>query len=143
MKRFLQSWFINILAVLLAVHLVRGIHYDKPVDLIVATLLLSILNSVLKPVLQFLALPVLIVTLGLFTLVINAGLLYLVAYLLAPGFRVDSFRAAFWGALVISVVSVVLNALTGSGRTRIRVERRGRPSDRGPKDDGHGPVIDI
>lgn len=143
MKRFLQSWLINTLAVLVAVHLVsRGIHYQKPLDLLLASLLLGILNAVLRPVLLLLTLPVLIFTLGLFTLVINAGLLYLVSALLSPSFQVDNFRAAFWGALVISIVSMILNVLTGTGRARFRIERHRRPPEGGPKG-GDGPVIDI
>ena len=142
MKKFLHSWVINTLAVLLAVYLVRGIDYKGPIDLIVASLLLGILNAVVRPVLLLLSLPVLLVTLGLFTLVINAGLLYLVSNLLSPNFHVANFRAAFWGAVVIWLVSVVLNVLTGNSRARIRVERHKRPPDHGPKG-GSGPVIDI
>ena len=141
MKRFIQSWFINTLAVLVAVYLVKGIRYDKPLDLLVASLLLGILNAVLRPILMFLALPLLIVTLGFFTLVINALLLYFVGYVLRPHFYVDDFLSAFWGALIISVVGMILNILTGTGNARVRFERRRRPpgSDR----DGGGPVIDV
>ena len=79
LRKFIQSWLINTLAVLLAVKIVKGIHYDKPLDLVAASLLLGILNAVLRPVIMFLALPLLILTLGLFMLVINALLLYFVA----------------------------------------------------------------
>ncbi len=87
------------------------------------------------------ALPLLILTLGLFRLVINALLLYFVSLLLGQYFVVDNFWAAFFGALVISIVSVLLNLLVGSRRPHVRFEcRRGPPdSDRG----GDGPVIDI
>jgi putative membrane protein len=139
-KRFLQSWLINTLAVLVAVKLVNGITCPKPVDLCIASLLLGILNAVLRPVLMFLALPFLIVTLGLFTLVINALLLYFVGYVMDPHFAVRSFRDAFWGALIISVISLVLNALTGTNRGRVRIEHRRRPPDSG---NGNGPVIDV
>jgi putative membrane protein len=89
---------------------------------------------------MLLALPLLIFTLGLFTLVINALLLYLVGILLEPHFKVDSFGAAFLGALIISVVSVALNILTGAGSTRVTFSRRRPP----PKSDGdNGPVIDV
>ena len=144
MKRFLQSWLINTLAVLLAVYLVKGIKYLHPIDLIAASLLLGILNAVVRPVLLLLALPVLIVTLGLFTVVINAGLLYLVSALLSPNFTVANFRSALWGALVITIVSVILNTMTGTGRARIRIERHRRPPDRGAgSNTGSGPVIDV
>jgi putative membrane protein len=90
---------------------------------------------------MFLALPLLIFTLGLFTLVINALLLSFVSVLLGRYFVVDNFGAALLGALVISIVSLVLNLVTGTNRSRIRVEHRRRPpdSDRG----GNGPVIDV
>lgn len=140
MKRFLLGWLVNTLAVLMAVYLVRGIDYQKPLDLIVASLLLGVLNAVLRPFLLFLALPLLVFTLGLFTLVINALLLYFVGHLLSPHFQVDSFRSAFWGALIISIVSIVLNTLTGTGTARVRFERRRSPPGRGG---GDGPVIDI
>lgn len=141
MKRFLQSWLINTLAVLMAVYMVKGIHYERPLDLVVASLLQGVLNAVLRPILILLALPLLIFTLGLFTLVINALLLLFVGNLMQPHFRVDSFWAAFWGALVISIVSVILNTLSGRSGARVRIERRKSPPGRGP--DGGGPVIDV
>ena len=141
MKKFIQSWLINTLAVLVAVYLVKGIHYEKPLDLLVASLLLGILNAVLRPVLMFLALPLLLFTLGLFTLVINALLLYFVGYVLRPHFYVDNFWSAFWGALIISIVGLILNSMTGTGESRIRVERNRRPP--GSSGDGGGPVIDV
>jgi len=139
-KRFIQSWFINTLAVLIAVYLVNGIHYHKPLDLVVASLLLGILNAVLRPFLMFLTLPLLILTLGLFMLVINALLLYFVGYILRPHFYVDSFGNAFLGALIISIVVMILNALTGTGKSSVQINQRSRrDSDR----DGGGPVIDV
>ena len=112
LKKFLQSWVINTLAVGLAGLIMHNhIHYQKPVYLLAASLLLGILNSVLKPIIMLLALPVLVLTLGLFMFVINALLLYFVGFLLNPYFSVDTFWSAFLGALIISIVSVVLNSL--------------------------------
>jgi len=122
--------------VLVAVYLVKGIHYEKPLDLIVASLVLGIFNAVLRPLIMLVALPLLIFTLGLFTLIINAALLYFVGYLLRPHFYVDTFSSAFWGALIISFVGLILNSLTGTGSSRIRVERHRHPPD-------DGPVIDV
>jgi|SRR6266850_1046667 len=141
LKKFIQSWLINTLAVLVAVYIVDGIHYQKPLDLCVASLLLGILNAVLRPIIMFLALPLLILTLGLFMLVINALLLYFVGFLLRPHFFVDGLWSAFWGALIISIISLILNTITGSGNSRVRVEHRTRPPD--SDRDGGGPVIDI
>jgi len=137
-KRFLQSWLVNTLAVLVAVYLVPGIHYRTWLDLLVASLLLGILNALIRPILMLLSLPLLIFSLGLFTLVINALLLDFVGYLLRPAFSIQDFGTAFWGALVISLVSLLLNSLSGTGRSRVHFERR-RP----PPGDGKGPVIDI
>jgi len=141
-KKFLQSWAINTLAVLVAVYVVPGIRFkdDSLWTPFVTSLVLGILNAFIRPVLMFLALPLLIFTLGLFTLVINALLLYFVSFLLSRYFEVDSFGSAFLGALVISIVSMLLNLLTGGTRARVRGERRRRPPD---ADDGGGPVIDV
>ncbi len=140
-KRFIQSWAINTMAVLLAAYILKGIHYEKPLDLFVASFLLGILNTILRPVLMLLALPLLIFTLGLFMFVINALLLYFVGYLLRPHFYVDSFADAFWGALIIGIVSLTLNIMTGNSSARLRVQRGRRPPD--PKPGGGGPVIDV
>ena len=144
--RFLRSWIINTFAVLVAVGVLHGhIRYVRPVDLLVASLLLGVLNAFVRPILLFFALPLLIFTLGLFTLVINALMLYGVGWmmgLLGLQFTVDSFWSAFIGALVISIVSIALNILTGAGGTRVSFHRRPRPpEDR--HDDGNGPVIDV
>ena len=141
LKRFITSWIINTLAVLIAVRVVHGIHSDTALDGIIAALLLGILNAFIRPILLLLALPVLIFTLGLFILVINALLLYFVGFILSPHFYVDTFWSAFWGALIISIVSVLLNSLTGSGGARIHY-RGGRPPDKSDSGGG-GPVIDV
>src|ERR1051325_1157350 len=111
LKKFLQSWAINTLAVLVAVYIVPGIRF-KDNSLwtpFVTSLVLGILNAFIRPILMFFALPLLIFTLGLFTLVINAMLLYLVSWLLNRYFAVDNFWSAFLGALIISLVSLILN----------------------------------
>ena len=124
-RRFLKTWAINTLAVLLAVNIVPGdkIHFLGNTYLapILTALILGILNAFIRPILMLLALPLLIFTLGLFTLVINALLLRLVALLLPNFFYVQNFWAAFLGALIISVISVALisissrlHALSGS-----------------------------
>lgn len=137
---FLQRWAINTLAILVATHIVPGIEYDTAASLLVASLLFGILITFLRPLLFLLTLPLVVVTLGLFVLIINAGLLYLVGKLL-KGFHVGGFWPAFWGALVISIVSLVLNTLTGTGEGRLRVRRKAA-TEKPPGDRG-GPVIDV
>jgi putative membrane protein len=139
-KDFLFRWLNTTAGVAVAAYLVRkGIHYQKPLDLVIAALLLGILYAFARPLLMILSLPLMIFTLGLFTFVINAALLYFVGWLLGPSFTVDNFWAAFWGALVITVVSFLLNVLTGTNRARITVRRGGPP----PNSSGGGPVIDV
>ncbi len=141
--RFLQNWAINTLAVLVAVQVVHGIHFRDSGLLppVITALVLGILNAFIRPILMLIALPLLIFTLGLFTLVINALLLCLVSWLMHGYFQVDTFGSAFLGALIISLVSMALNVLTGMGNARITVQHRPK---RPPKsDDDNGPVIDV
>ena len=141
-KAFVRRWIINTVAVLIAAHIVSpGIRYDRFGDLVVASLLLGLLNAFVRPLLLLLSLPLLVVTLGLFTLVINAGLLCFVGWLV-PGFHVNSFAAAFLGALIISLVSLSLNTLFGRRTAPIEYQRP-NPRRRGPPRDGQGPVIDV
>ena len=140
--RFLGNWAINTFAVLVAAIILQGhIAYKSPADLIVASLLLGILNAFVRPILMLLALPLLIFTLGLFTLVINALLLSLVSFLLKPAFQVDGFSYAFLGALIISIISIALNVMTGGAR--VSVQRRRPPPPRNSSDDDDKPVIDV
>jgi putative membrane protein len=141
LKKFLQNWLINTLAVLVAVYVVPGLQF-KDNSLwtpFVTSLVLGILNAFIRPIMDFLALPLLIVTLGLFRLVINAALLCLVSLLLGHYFEVRNFWWALLGALVISVVSLILNTMTGTGNSRLVIRRRRRP----PGSDDNGPVIDV
>lgn len=141
LKQFFQRWLITTLAVALtAVILKDHIHYTGWQYLLLASLLLGIFNAFIRPIMMLMALPLLIFTLGLFMLVINASLLWLVGYLLKPNFVVDSFGWALLGSVIISVVSVALNILTGTNRARFRVRRGPPPPNR---DDGNGPVIDV
>lgn len=137
--QFLKSWAINTLAVLVAVGLLHGhITYQRWNDLLIASLLLGILNAFVRPILMLIALPLLIFTLGLFTFVINALLLYFVGALMTPYFHVDTFGYAFAGAFIISVISIALNVLTGNTRASIKIQRR-PPTPKKDDDD----VIDV
>jgi len=108
MRNFVIRLFVNALALWAAAELVGGIHLAGGFgDVLWVALVFGLVNAVLKPALLLLSLPILFVTLGLFTLVINAGLLLLTASL-TGALAVDGFFAAFLGGLIISVVSVVL-----------------------------------
>ncbi len=142
-KAFMQRWIVSTVAVLVATFVLRGrIDYGTWVDLLIATLVLGLLNSFLRPMLMLLSLPLLIFSLGLFTIVINAVLLLLVSALLGrEHFHVAGFWAAIWGALIISIVSLLLNSITGTGDARVSVRRPPPPVKR--DDDKGGPVIDV
>jgi putative membrane protein len=144
-KVFVQRWIINTLAVLVATCILGDarIHYDRAIDLIVASLLLGILNAFVRPVLMLIALPLVLFTLGLFILVINALLLYFVGFIVR-GFHVADFWSAFWGALIIGVISLTVNMLTGTGRSRVEIKTHRKRADvDSHRDDGGGPVIDV
>ena len=115
MKQLIVRWIINSTALLVVVHVVSGVSLDNWMTVFVAAIVLGFLNAFLRPVLIFLTLPVTVVTLGLFTLVINAFLFYLAAHLVR-GFHVASFGRAFIAALVFSIVSFLLNFFIGSTR---------------------------
>ena len=142
LKEFLFRWANNTIGVVVATYLVHGIGYHAVLDLVVAALFLGILNAFVRPVLMLISLPLMILTFGLFTFVINGVLLYFVGWLLKPKFEVVDFRAAFWGALVITIVSFILNRLTGTGSVQVKMHRGGPPPPRNPPDGG-GPVIDV
>jgi putative membrane protein len=138
-KSFFERWLTTTVGVLLAAGIVNGVRADTIVALLAASLLLGILNAFLRPILMLVALPLLVVTLGLFTFVINALLLYLVGNLV-KGFHVADFWAAFKASLLISFVSLIANIVFGKKEVPAsrRTDRREPPSDT-----GSGPVIDV
>ena len=103
---------------------VSGVYIDAPSTLILAGILLGIVNSVVRPIAILLTLPMTIVTLGLFLLVINAGMVALVAWIL-PGMHVAGFWSAFWASVVVSLVSFVGSWFVGGkGKVDVIVKRR-------------------
>lgn len=111
--RFLIRWAINTLALFAAVWIVPGIRLNSGwFSLIWLGLIFGLVNATIRPVLKLLTCPLILLTLGLFTLVINALMLSLTAWignLFGVELVIDGFWAAFWGALVVSVVSVFLS----------------------------------
>lgn len=113
---------VNGLALWLAAVIVPGIHIGEQgstsktiATVVIVALIFGLINAVLKPILRLLSLPLVVLTLGLFLIVINALLLELTSWLagqLDLAFHVDSFWwDAIWGALIISVVASILNAV--------------------------------
>lgn len=113
---------INALALLLVTQMFERIWFDNDQAMIAAAVLLALVNTYLRPIVVVLTLPINIITLGLFTLVINAAMLKLVAWVI-PAFHVEGFWTAVGGALVISVVSFLLNWFLQPNSVRVRVVR--------------------
>lgn len=109
MRHFVFRWLITTVAVMVAASFIHGIHYDSASALIGAALLLGILNAFVRPVLLILSAPLILLTLGFFILIIN-GLMLLLVPSIVSGFHVDHFGSAFWGAIVIGLVSWMLSA---------------------------------
>ena len=107
---FIARWIINSLAVMLAAYLVPGVSVRDFWSALIAALVIGLVNAIIRPIAIILTLPINILTLGLFTLVINA-LMFWLASSVVPGFKVDGFWAAFGGALVFWAVSWVSNAM--------------------------------
>ena len=113
---------INALALLLVTQMFERIWFDNDQAMIAAAVLLALINTYLRPIVVVLTLPINIITLGLFTLVINAAMLKLVAWVI-PAFHVEGFWTAIGGALIISVVSFLLNWFLQPNSVRVRVVR--------------------
>jgi putative membrane protein len=120
MRHFVIRWIVTTVAVMVASSLLRGIRYDTTGSLIAAALLLGILNAFVRPVLLILSAPLILLTLGLFILVVN-GLMLLWVPTLVGGFHVDGFGSAFWGAIIIGIVSWLLSAFFRGSDGRVHV----------------------
>ncbi|MDI3257870.1 MAG: phage holin family protein [Kyrpidia sp.] len=108
--RWIVSLIINALALLLAARWIEGIHVRGFGSAVIAALILGLVNTLIRPILLFFALPLNLLTLGLFTFVINGLLFYAVGHLV-QGFEVRSFGAAILGSLLVTMVSFILNKL--------------------------------
>ena len=120
MRHFVFRWAITTVAVMVASSFLHGIRYDTVPALIGAALLLGILNAFVRPVLLLLSAPLILLTLGFFILILNGLMLYLVLSIVI-GFHVDSFGSAFWGAIIISIVSWLLSAFFRGSDGRVHV----------------------
>jgi putative membrane protein len=112
---FLVRLLVNAAALWVATQVVPGVSFDGgPLPMLGVALVFGVLNASLRPLAKILTFPLIIVTLGIFALVINGLMLWLTSALsstLGLGFHVSGFWAAFWGALVVSLVSLLLSML--------------------------------
>lgn len=106
----------------LSTEVFSGLSFDSPSTLIAAALLLGVINAVVRPLAIILTLPLTIMSLGLFLLVVNAGMLGLVAWLL-NGFSISGFWTALGASILVSIVSWAASGLIG-GNGRVQVYRR-------------------
>jgi putative membrane protein len=133
--RLIASWLINAIALAVAAWLIPGIQVTDDrawMAVAIMAVVFGLVNALIRPLVKLLTCLLNAITLGLFTLVINAAMLWLSSWIagqLGVGFRVDGFVAAFLGALLISIVSFGLSLLLrdkGRGRRRPQDRRRER-----------------
>ena len=108
--RLLLLWILNAVALLAVTYLLPSIQVDGFGSALLAALVLGFINTLVRPVLALLTLPITVLTLGVFYLVLN-GLLFWLASALIPGFQVGGFVSALLGALLYGVIAWVLSAL--------------------------------
>lgn len=108
--RLLLRWLVSALTLMLVAYYIPGITVASFYTALVAAIILGLVNALIRPLVVILTLPVNIVTLGLFTFVVNA-LMFWLASSVVKGFGVTGFMAAFWGALVMWLVSWIVNGL--------------------------------
>jgi putative membrane protein len=117
---FLIRWLVNAAALWVATQIVPGVSYaGGALPLLGVALVFGVVNAVIRPVAKILTFPIIILTLGIFALVINGLMLMLTSALssaLGLGFHVSGFWAAFWGALVVSLVSTILSLFIRDSR---------------------------
>lgn len=111
MFMLLANWIVNALALFIVSKIVPGIFLSDFASALVAVIVIGFINAIIKPILLLLTLPINILTLGLFTFIINAAML-LLASTFTPGFKVDGFVTALVGSILLSIVSTILHMLT-------------------------------
>ncbi|HZW91712.1 MAG TPA: phage holin family protein [Candidatus Eremiobacteraceae bacterium] len=109
--RLLLNWVLSALAVWIVSRVVPGIYVSGPIAALIAALVIGFINATVGLLLKILTFPLTLVTLGLFWFVINALMLKLASALLSPGFQVRGFLAAFIGAILLSLVNMMLKWL--------------------------------
>ena len=108
--KLILRWVINAGALIVIAYYVPGISVQSFYSALIAALILGLINALIRPIILLLTLPVNILTLGLFTLIINA-LMFWLASTIVKGFYVAGFWPAFWGALIMIIVSWLIDAM--------------------------------
>jgi putative membrane protein len=115
--KILLNWVLSALALWIVAHLISGFHISGVASALIAALVIGFVNATLGALLKLITLPLTILTLGIFWWVINAAMIEL-ASAIVSGFHVDTFGAAFWGAVVLSLVNMLLRWLIGATEER-------------------------
>jgi len=113
--RHLINWLLSALAVWVVSRLISGFHVTSLPAALIAALVIGFVNATLGVLLKIITLPLTILTLGIFWFVINALMLEL-ASAVVPGFHIDTFASAFWGAIVLSLVNMLFRWLAGTAK---------------------------
>jgi putative membrane protein len=108
--RLLLAWIINAVALFVLPYVFPWVRIDDPMSAIIAALVLGLINTLIRPILVVLTLPVTLLTLGFFIFIINGFLFWAVAHWV-EGFHVTGFWAAVFGAIVYSIISWVLSSI--------------------------------
>jgi putative membrane protein len=111
MVRLLVHWVLSALAILAVAHFVQGFYVEDFLVALVAAVVIGLINGTLGFFVKVVTFPLTILTLGIFLLIVNAVMLKVAASIL-PGFRIDGFMPAFWGALLLAILNMVIRALT-------------------------------
>jgi putative membrane protein len=127
-RTLLAKWAINTAALLIVVRTVKGLNVsahglDGIITLVVASAVIGLINTFIKPLIMLLTLPINVISFGLFTLVIN-GVIFIITGSVVKGFEVQSFWGAVFGALVFSIISAVAGWFIITPETGIRTEYR-------------------
>ena len=110
MLRLLLYWLLSALALMITANFVPGFHVTGLKAALIAALVIGLLNATVGLILKIITFPISILTLGIFLLVIN-GVMILVASSLVPGFHVYGFAPAFWGAVVLALLGMLIRAI--------------------------------
>ena len=113
MWNLIIHWVISAISLVVVGYLIPGIHVDGIAPALIAPLVIGLVNATVGFIVKIVTFPITILSLGIFLLVINALMLMLAAYLV-PGFAIAGFLSAFFGAIVMSVVSMILRSLLTS-----------------------------
>ena len=111
----LIALLLNALALIITSKIVPGISVESFTTAVLAAIVMGLINTIIKPILSILTFPITVLTLGLFSFVINAIMLYFTS-LIVPGFKVGNASAAVLGAIVLSVVGIILSGLVKEAR---------------------------